>query len=392
MKIVCVRLIVIVSVFAAPIFLFAQSRDPVEGCLVEKATVRTGGGKIGIFFSPDGRYVTQGGTRELRIWDVETGRLVRQFQGKERSGWPVAFSPDGSFIAAATRGNDIQIWETSSGRLLQLLKTGYGDLTSLTFSPNGKRIAAAGSDETLLGLSKGESASKVWQVASGELIGSLNPDRLAAKSVIFSYVLFGPDSDSVISSFENQVAVWNAATGRPMTYLSGPDQKSSEERVNSVGSIIGSMARSSDGSVVATIPFYDGPTILWRVPSEEPFLNTGQNANSADFSPDNRFVVLGGKDKTARVWDIEEKRQVKQLEGHNRSIRSVSFSSDGRFLLTSDSDTTLVWRIADWKIVAKIPKGGFGAFSPAGNILATSRTRGRSDEITLWALSQNCVR
>ena len=46
-----VRLFAIVFVFAAPVFLFAQSRDRVEGCLVEKATVRTGGGKNGIFFT-----------------------------------------------------------------------------------------------------------------------------------------------------------------------------------------------------------------------------------------------------------------------------------------------------------------------------------------------------
>jgi WD40 repeat protein len=50
------------------------------------------------------------------------------------------------------------------------------------------------------------------------------------------------------------------------------------------------------------------------------------------FGPDNRHLVSGSMDRTAKVWDVRTGQEVCQLTGHLGPIRSVAFCPDGRHL------------------------------------------------------------
>lgn len=51
---------------------------------------------------------------------------------------------------------------------------------------------------------------------------------------------------------------------------------------------------------------------------------------SVAFSPDGRYVLSGGEDKTVRLWDAETGEEIHRFVGHQRRISSVAFSSDSR--------------------------------------------------------------
>ena len=54
-------------------------------------------------------------------------------------------------------------------------------------------------------------------------------------------------------------------------------------------------------------------------------------------SPDNRWLVTGSSDKTARLWDLTAKDPAAApivLRGHERSINAVAISPDNRWLVT----------------------------------------------------------
>ncbi|KIM30107.1 hypothetical protein M408DRAFT_66858, partial [Serendipita vermifera MAFF 305830] len=66
---------------------------------------------------------------------------------------------------------------------------------------------------------------------------------------------------------------------------------------------------------------------------------------SVTFSPDGRRIVSGSKDHTIRVWDAETGETVLgPLQGHTSSVYSVSFSPDGKRIVSGSGDHTIrVW-------------------------------------------------
>ena len=68
---------------------------------------------------------------------------------------------------------------------------------------------------------------------------------------------------------------------------------------------------------------------------------------SVSFSPDGKRIVSGGgDDKTVKVWDAESGQEILTLTGHSESVNGVSFSPDGKRIVSgSDDKTVKVWNV-----------------------------------------------
>jgi WD40 repeat protein len=95
--------------------------------------------------SRDGRRrAVVGNTREVKVIDTATGRIVAVLKG----GIP-AFSPDGSRVATAIGDFTVKLWETETGREVLSLRGHTAGVTCLAFSPDGSRIATGSIDNTV---------------------------------------------------------------------------------------------------------------------------------------------------------------------------------------------------------------------------------------------------
>jgi WD40 repeat protein len=104
-----------------------------------------------IAFSPDGNYLASTGLA-LKVWDIETGTIHREFAGASAAQRHVAYSPDGKALATDD-AHSITLWEVATGKKRGKLGAGYtasGNVNALAFSPDGKFITAGYDDGTAL--------------------------------------------------------------------------------------------------------------------------------------------------------------------------------------------------------------------------------------------------
>ncbi|NJN92350.1 MAG: AAA family ATPase, partial [Leptolyngbyaceae cyanobacterium SL_5_14] len=151
---------------------------------------------------------------------------------------------------------------------------------------------------------------------------------------------------------------------------------------------------SSDGQLIASAS-EDQTVKLWS--STGLLLATlqghGDWVNKVSFSPDNRRLATASSDGTVKVWQLEclsrddqgcvrvEHSLIKTLEGHENWVTDVSFSSDGRSLISASRDGTIKLWSNDGTLLRTISDGSDSeenrgiwgvAFSPDGQVIATA--------------------
>jgi WD40 repeat protein len=97
----------------------------------------------------------------VRLWNVQTGALKREFSEPRITGRPMALSPDGAILA--TGGKGVDLWDARTGKPLRRLFGHLKRTQAITFSADGRLVVSGGSYGT----------TNAWEVATGRHLVTL---------------------------------------------------------------------------------------------------------------------------------------------------------------------------------------------------------------------------
>ena len=142
-----------------------------------------------IAFSPDGSRIVSESLRrnnyacKIKLWDALTGAEIKSLNGYTFDSDCLAFSPDGTRIAAVC-GGIIEIWNAPKSAEEKILVGHKAMVRSVAFSPDGTRIATGSEDLSI----------KIWDTATGHEIKTLT-----GHSQTVNYLCFNPDGTRIYS-------------------------------------------------------------------------------------------------------------------------------------------------------------------------------------------------
>ncbi len=288
-------------------------------------------------FSPDGKTLASGSyDKTVKLWDANSGRLIRTFFGHSERITSVAFSPDGKTLASGSSDNTIKLWNASSGKLIRTL-SGDSIILSVVFSSDGKTLASGSEDTTI----------KLWNASSGLLIRTLSGHSDYVNSVAFS-----PDGKTLASgSSDKTIKLWDVSSGQLIRTIA---RRSENDYVYGYSGHVNSVAFSPDGKMLASGGL-GGEIKLWNVSSSQLIRTlTGDPVNSVAFSPDGKTLASGSRGESIRLWDVSSGRIAKDYSSYAYSVVcSVAFSPDGKALVSGEGrGGMVVWSVETGEEVA----------------------------------------
>ena len=290
--------------------------------------------------SPNGKtFVTGSADALTRLWDIGTGNIIYTVRGRRGAIISVAFSPDGRRIVTGSDKGELSLIDIASGR--ELLDFGSGDLKdssehpilSLAFSPDGRRVVSGGTDYKV----------RTWSVETGRQELTLSGHKGPVKSVSFS-----SDGKLLLSAGGDGKGGgcfrwWDFAKGSEAGEICDADY-------------LKFAAFAPNGRKVLT----GGGTELklWDIDQRKQIaaLRHGGYVDCAALSHDGRLALSAGGDGVVKVWDVVTGGLIRTLEGHDKSVFSVSFSSDDRTALSGDGGGIIkLWDLSTGTEIRSFP-------------------------------------
>ncbi|KAI8646541.1 WD40-repeat-containing domain protein [Parasitella parasitica] len=234
--------------------------------------------------------VTGSRDRNLKMWNIRTGQLLRTLEGHTASVLCLQF--DHRYIISGSSDGTLIIWDINTGRKLKTLK-GHGE-SVLNVKLLGNTIVSCSKDRTV----------RTWDLDRGVSKMTFRGHRAAVNAVQFK-------GDRIVSaSGDRAIKIWDMNTGQCLKTLDSHSRGIA--CVEYDGQYI--VSGSSDQSIK-----------VWDAITGEclrTLLGHTDLVRTLQLDSKSKTIVSGSYDGCLKIWDLEQGKEIKTLDqsSHGRIL------------------------------------------------------------------------
>jgi WD40 repeat protein len=313
-----------------------------------------------IAFSPDGSSIAAASKDKIaRVWTLTNGRRA-ELSGHSQPVAAVEFAPDGAIVATASWDSTLALYDSRTASRVATLQGHVGRIHDLTFAPDGKTIITVSTDRSL----------RVWRPE--ESLAFTDP-RGRNKNV-YALPLSRDGSLLATNAPGGALGVWNTASGRLIRTLDVADD------------LVNSAAFSPDRLSIVSCTWDAAVVVTDVATGERRFTFSGPTAGSADcgYSPDGSLVYSSTSDGLY-LWDMSTGELNQRIDHDGAVARTVWMPDRPRFATLTGAGALTMWSRTTmqpvWRIEAHDDRGMALAISCDGLKLASA---GANGTIRIW--------
>jgi hypothetical protein len=281
------------------------------------------GRALSVAYAPDGQTLVAGcWDGSIHLWEVATGRELRQFAGHK--GWvkAIALSPDGKMLASVGKETEARLWDVGTGQELRRLVGHDRSIFTICFISYWLAVMTKSDDWTL----------RLWDATTGQELRRFGKWQDTSRKA----VQVSPDGKGLVTSgWEDELRVWDLATDKELT------------RFGAVRSFLAHVTFSPDSKTLAIV--HNRIIYLLSVgSSKEPrrleIPDREEEPSLLIFSPDGRTLATGGGHCPIRVWELMTRQERCHFVRPDSGEFCLAFSPDGKVLASGSTDlSVLLW-------------------------------------------------
>jgi WD40 repeat protein len=321
--------------------------------------------------TPDGRRIASSGAdKSIRVWDVEKGICLSVFEGHDGSVTRVCIRSDGRSVVSVGLDFTIRIWDVERNECLKTIRQADKKYPSLPLKIS--EIGVSADWRFIVSTAESQGGWRIWDINTGTCLREIDNSPSA------QYLNITPNGQLAITVTSRYwivpTLVVNIETGKVLRIFKGHTASVNSAKLTPDGRC--GITASWDNTLkvwdiergnCASKKAGDRIEKILVVPNRRQAICMSSKSmrvwdmNSAVFIKESGISIVGqfgispGCQYVATVsqighnvciWDFESEKLLHEMKGHTERICSISFTSNGQYVISSSYDMTLrVWEV-----------------------------------------------